>query len=370
MSPRERFIRAFHLEEPDRIPVTFSYVDPFVELSEEKKKLGYDGFHRLVRETDIILPRAPLGGGRFYSATTDAAMTSTSTKTGRYTYTERVLHTPLGPLHSRVRTEEGIATTWTIEGWVKTPEDVEKILSIPYEPLELSAEPIIQGQAQLGDRGIVATGVADPICAAAELFSLRDYAITASTSKEVIKKLLDFFAPRIEDYTRQLAEQTEDVLYRIVGPEYVTGPIVQPSLFREFVVPYDRRLVKIVKKNDNIACIHCHGRIREVVDDIRSIDPHVLEPIEPPPKGNIRLSDLKERIGDRICLMGYIQYNDLEFDSRRSIREKVRDAVSQGAPGGGYILFPTAEPIARITGRLLENQREMVRSGRFYGRYH
>ena len=350
------------------MPVTFSYVDPF-ELSDQKRRLGYERFHQLAKKTDIVLPRGPRGSSPFYSGAADVQIISKSSKQGRYTYTDRLLRTPLGTLHSLVRAEEDIATAWTIEGWVKTPEDVEKVLSIPYDPFELDAEPIIQGQMQLGERGVVATGIADPICVAAELFSLRDYAVTATTNKGIIKRLLDFFAPRIEDYTKQLSEQTEDVLYRIVGPEYVTGPIVRPSLFQEFVVPYDRRLVRIVKDSGNIACIHCHGRIREVVDGIKSIDPHVLEPIEPPPKGNIALRELKEKIGDRISLMGYIQYNDLEFESRQVIRRKVKEAISDGAAGGGYIVFPTAEPIARISDRLFENQKEMVRSGRAFGRY-
>jgi uroporphyrinogen-III decarboxylase len=221
----------------------------------------------------------------------------------------------------------------------------------------------------LGERGVVATGIADPVCAVADLFTLRDFALTGSRRPRVLKRLLDFFGHRIEDYARQAAEQSSGVFYRIVGPEYVTPPILPPELFSEYVVPYDKRMVDIIKRTDNIAVIHCHGKLRTVLDGIRTINPHVLEPIEPPPKGDISLYEIKQRIGDRTCLMGHIQYNDLEFDPPEKIRKKVKSAVEQGSAGGGYILFPTAEPIARISDRLLTNMKAYVSAGRAYGRY-
>lgn len=370
MTPRERFLRAFYLDEPDMVPVTFSYVDPYVELDDRRKRLGYDRFHDLVRgSTDVVVPRAPRAKGIYYSSTDEVRIESESRVEGRYTYRRDCLSTPGGKLFARRKSEEDINTTWTFEGYIKSEDDVEKILSIPFEPLEVDMSPVSDAQKQLGERGIVSTGVADPICNVADLLTLRDFALMASRRKPVMRRLLDFFAERLEDYVRQKTEQSEDVLYRIVGPEYVTPPILPPSLFWDYVVPYDRRIVDIVKKSGNIACIHCHGRIGAVLDGMRRINPHVLEPIEPPPKGDVPLSAIKERLGDKTCLMGYIQYNDLEFDRPVVIRQKVRSAIDQGAAGGGYVLFPTAEPIAEISDRLLENQKAFVSAGRAYGRY-
>ena len=370
MSSRERFMRSFYLEEVDTVPVTFAYVDPFSELDEQRRRLGYDRFHKLVREeTDIMLPKGPRARGIFYSSTTDARIETETRQVGECSFRCDTLTTPSGLLQARKKSERDINTTWTYEGYIKTEEDVEKILSVPYEPLDVDITPVGEAQQMLGDRGVVATGVADAICCVAELFTLREYALTGSRKPRTMRKLLRFFGERIEDYVRQASEQTTDVFYRIVGPEYVTRPILPPRLFEEYVVPFDRRLAGIIKKNDNVACIHCHGLLRTVIDGIRQIDPHVLEPIEPPPKGDIPLHEIKERIGDRTCLMGHIQYNDLEFDPPEIIRKKVCSVIEQGAGGGGYILFPTAEPIARISPRLLANMREFVASGRYFGRY-
>jgi hypothetical protein len=370
MSPRGRFMRSFYVEEVDTVPVTFAYVDPYAELDDQRKSLGYDRFHELVREeTDVMLPKGPRAPGIFYSSTKEAKVETETRQERNYSFRCDTLTTPSGILRAKRKSEKGINTAWTYEGYIKTEEDVERLLSIPYEPLEVDMTPVNDAQKMLGERGVVATGVADAICCAAELFTLRDYALTGSRKPRTMMKLLRFFGDRIEDYVRQASEQSTDVFYRIVGPEYVTKPILPPRLFEDYVVPFDRRLVRIIKKNDNIAAIHCHGQLRTVMKGIRRIDPHVLEPIEPPPQGDITLREIKERIGDRTSLMGHIQYNDLEFDPPETIRKKVRSVIDQGAPGGGYILFPTAEPIARISDRLLTNMKEFVSSGRHYGRY-
>jgi uroporphyrinogen-III decarboxylase len=367
---RERLMKAFYLEEPDTVPVTFAYVNPFADLGPDAERLGYDRFHGLVREkTDILLPRGPNAPGMYYSSTDQVSVESETRQEGDDCYRCDVLTTPGGKLEAKRKSEKDIHTTWTYKGYVESDEDVEKILSMPFDPIEVDMSPVREAQEELGNRGVATTGISDPICACADLFTLRNFALTASQKPRTMKKLLRFFAERIEDFAKQMSEQSTDVFYRIVGPEYATPPILPPELFEEYVVPYDKKLVNIIRDSGNIAAIHSHGQLRRVLDGFRRIDPQVLEPIEPPPKGDIPLSEIKERLGDRTCLMGHIQYNDLEFETAENISRSVRSAIDQGAAGSGFVLFPTAEPIARISDRLLRNMKEFVSSGREYGRY-
>ena len=368
MTSRERFLRTMRLEEADRVPITFSYVDPFQELNDQQRRLGFDRFHELVKEgTDIMLPRGPKVQMIYFSKTDEARVESETREEDDVCYQCDTLHTPAGELQARRMSERDIFTSWTYEGYIKSEEDVEKVLSIPYEPVEVDVTPIEEAQKKLGDRGVVATGLGDPICSCAGFFTLRDYALTATRKPRVMKKLLKFFGERTLEYVKTTSEQTHDVFYRVVGPEYVTRPILNPKLFEEYVVPYDREIIRAIKKTDNIAAIHCHGLLRTIMDGMRKIDPMALEPIEPVPKGDIPLNDVKERLGDRTCLMGYIQYNDLEFDRPEEMVRKAHSAIQQGAAGGGYVLFPTAEPIARISDRLLDNMKAFISAGRKYG---
>ena len=367
MTPRDRLLRAYRLEETDRVPVTLSYVDPFSE-PEAQPRPGYRRFQRLVGEkTDVLLPASPGNRGILFSSTKMANIESDAREEGQYTYHSSTMNTPEGQLHQKSKSERGIKTAWIYEGYIKSEEDVEKVLSIPFEPLEVDATPIQQAVESLGDGGVVATGFSDPICNCANLYTLRDFALMASRPGKAMRKLLKFFSKRIEDYARQVAEQCTDVFFRVVGPEYVTPPILPPKLFDDYVVSYDRRLVRIIKDSDNIACIHCHGRIGKVLDGMRKINPHVLEPVEPPPGGDIKLAEVKERIGDRTCLMGHLQHNDLEFCPAGVIRESVRSNIEAAGAGGGYIVFPTARPYAAVSDKLMRNYEEVVATTKSYG---
>jgi hypothetical protein len=369
MSSRDRLMRAYHLEETDRVPVTLSYVDP---LSGPGMGMvpGHARFQNLVRKkTDVLLPASPEGRGPFFSSTDQVSVESEEREEGPHTYHHRTLHAPGGDLHQKSKSERGVNTTWIYEGYIKSDEDVEKVLSIPFDPLEIDATPVHRAVQALGEGGVVSTGISDPVCNCAGLFTLKDFALVASRHGKILKKLLRFFQGRIEDYARQVAEQCNDVFFRIVGPEYVTPPILSPDLFEEYVLPYDRRLTRIVKENDNLACIHCHGKIGGVMDGMKKIDPHVLEPVEPPPGGDITLAEIKEEIGDRTCLMGYLQHNDLEFCSPGAIRKMVRSNINAAGTGGGYIVFPTARPYAAISEKLLENYREVIAAARKYGQH-
>jgi uroporphyrinogen decarboxylase len=65
----------------------------------------------------------------------------------------------------------------------------------------------------------------------------------------------------------------------------------------------------------------------------------VLQTLTPPPVGDADLAALKRRIGDRVCLMGYV---DLLYVIQRGtpelIHRTIKEAIETAAPGGGFIL--------------------------------
>jgi uroporphyrinogen-III decarboxylase len=92
--------------------------------------------------------------------------------------------------------------------------------------------------------------------------------------------------------------------------------------------------------------------------------------LEPPPLGDVVLSEAKRRIGDRVCLIGNIQYEDLASASVRQVEELVRDAIAQGAPGGGFVLSLCAAPYeVPLPAKTARNMIAMLRFGREYGEY-
>jgi hypothetical protein len=71
---------------------------------------------------------------------------------------------------------------------------------------------------------------------------------------------------------------------------------------------------------------------------------HALEPLEPPPQGDIALQEALDAVAGHMCLMGYIQDQDLYTAQPGEMKRKVRAIRSLVAGRTGYIMTSSATP--------------------------
>ena len=265
----------------------------------------------------------------------------------------------------RSRRDPDIDTVWRLEHWLKDIEDLQMWLSLP-EP-EVHLEPdisrILEAEALLGNSGIVMIDLADPLCLAAEMFDMQTYMVVASTEARLFHRLLERFARRLQQQVACVAESLPGRLWRVYGPEYAAPPYMPPALFREFVVPYDRPLIEQIHAHGGYARIHSHGKLRAILDHIVATGCMGLDPVEPPPQGDVELSYVRENYGEQLVLFGNIELSDLENLPADQFAEKVRTALEQGTqgPGRGLVLMPSASPIGReLSSLTLRNYEIMV----------
>ena len=94
-----------------------------------------------------------------------------------------------------------------------------------------------------------------------------------------------------------------------------------------------------------------------------------LNPIEPPPMGDMTLRQAREVVGNRMCLEGNLEADDMFRARAERIRRLVAEAI-EDARGGGLILCPTSGfmewPIA--TPRQVENYLTYIEAGLEYGK--
>jgi len=261
---------------------------------------------------------------------------------------------------SMTRREPGIDTVWITEHLLKSKEDISAYLQLPDEALaeNIDITPLLEEEKELGDRGIVMVDTEDPICAAATMFSMEDFTILAMTEQELFHKLLEKHARYIHIRTEQVAKDFPGRLWRIYGPEFATEPYLPPYLFREYVVRYTGPMVKMIQKYDGFARIHCHGRIRNVLDDIVAMGADAIDPVEPPCHGDVQLKDVKEKYGKELVIFGNIEIADVENIEPAQFEQVVSQSISEGTtgPGRGFVLMPSASPYGReISARTLRN---------------
>jgi hypothetical protein len=263
------------------------------------------------------------------------------------------------------RRDRELDTIWTTEHLLKDSDDLRAYLKIPDEVFAESVDvtPLEQEEARLGDRGIAMVDTEDPLCAAATLFSMADYTILALTEPALFHQLLEKEARRIHKRTELVSRLLPGRLWRIYGPEYATPPYLPPDCFEQYVVRYVEPMVRMIQAHGGFARIHSHGRLKDVLDHIVAMAPDALDPIEPPPQGDMELRGVRQRCGDQLVLFGNLEIADIENLPPERFEEKVRRALDEGTDGHGrgFVLMPSASPCGRtITETTMRNYETMV----------
>ena len=255
-------------------------------------------------------------------------------------------------LTERTRRDPDVNTVWVTEHLLKDLDDLRAYLDLPQASFGGVPDPaaILATETALGDTGIVLIDTPDPLCLAAQLFHLADYTVIALTEPALFRRLLDRFAAELLPRTEAVARALPGRLWRIYGPEYASPPYLPPRLFREYVTPYVTEMVTAIQRWGGFARVHCHGRIRAILDDIAATGCTALDPIEPPPQGDVQLHEVRERVGRQMVLFGNLEASDIELLPTPEFRAKVERALAEGTAGQGrgFVLMPSACPYGRI----------------------
>ena len=371
MNSRERLLAVLDGRIPDRVPISTYELVGYNSRAWENQQPSYRRLMDVIREkTDCLAMWNPASNAIFLDTAWPVEITSRQWREGDALVTHRTLHTPKGDLTQTTKVVDGINTVWQTEHWCKTVEDVDKVMSIPFEPLDYDTSDFERIRREVGERGIVMASLGDPLLFAAELMSMADYLIWAATETEHFTRTVAALPERNQINLRRMLSVNVVDLYRICGPEYATPSYLPPALFERFVLPYVREIVDLVHASGAKVRLHCHGRINRVLDMIAATGADAIDPCEPPPDGDITLAEVKRRVGDRICIFGNLELKLLEHGSPQEVETAVKLCMDSAKAGGRYAIMPTAAPInVPLARKTEENYSRFIEAALEYGRY-
>lgn len=363
MTTKERVLTALRRGQPDRVPV-FLYLNPYVDYPWYSRDPSYAEVLKTCEELEDVVYDWNFPQGLFFTT----AEIETERRDLGAGIAEITWHTPAGPLTTVERND------WRgggqVKRWIGGPEDLERALSVPYLPPRPDLTPFFAEKRRFGDRAVAQVTFSDPICGASWIDETA-LALMTIEARPRLKRFLDVMFDRVMDALRYCLEGGVGPIYYFNGPEYALPPLMSPDDFEEFVVEYDRRLVELVHQFDGTATIiHSHGRVNRFLERFAATGTDGLNVLEPPPIGDVVLANAKRRVGDQMCLIGNIQYDDLARGSPEEVERLVQDAIRQGAPGGGFILSPCASPYERnLSPRVAGNFIRYLQAARRWGKY-
>jgi uroporphyrinogen-III decarboxylase len=345
MNSTQRLLAVLTGELPDRVPISTYELAGWNSRGWENLEPSYRRLMDFIRQhtdcmymTDVPVPNALAASWDVQTQRWDE---------GDQHVTRTVIHAGGRSLSSLSSYSDNIKTVWQREHLVKDLDDLRTCLDLPWEAGEPDFAGLHRAWAELEDtRGLPLVTFADPLCELAEAFEFGNFMVHMMTEPAAMLAAMDcLHERRLEALRRILRGPVCGVIFRIAGPEYATPPYLPPDLFRLLVTRYDSRYVRMIQEARAFARIHCHGKIARVLDQIDQMSPDALDPLEPPPDGDIDLPELKRRIGGRICLMGGIELKHLETRGRPFVADLVRRTIQAGKPGGRFVIMPTAAPI-------------------------
>ncbi len=142
-----------------------------------------------------------------------------------------------------------------------------------------------------------------------------------------------------------------------------TRGFFRPEQYREHFLPPLAELVDYVHDLGVPVMLHSCGHIAEYLADLAETKIAAVHPLQR--TAGMDLGDVKQRYGDRFCLIGNIDSSrTLPYGTPDDVAAEVRDAIDVAAPGGGYVL---ASDHSLHDGISVENIVTMFRVGAEYG---
>jgi hypothetical protein len=364
MTSRQRLLAAYRQEPVDRLPLHVRGVRPWDEQWVATRDASYAPLIEAVAEQGDYVDSWGARGGIFLSAYEGCSGESWTEDRPDWVAHYRVTTTPGGDLRTCHLSSKRGLPGMQMEYAVKTLEDVEKVLSVPYVPWQPDCAGFHQMAAAMGERGLVQCGIHNAISWLHDLMGSERLALWSLDHRARLEEVLWIFHQRCLDLLDWLIEQKVGPVFAMNGEEYVTPPLHSAQDFRALVVAPEQQLAERIHDAGCLLHVHCHGPLGHVLEDFLTLGCDCLHPLEAPPLGDVPLVDAKRRIGHRICLEGNIQIGDLYAAPTEQIVAEVRH--NREITGDqGYILCPTASPHTTVlTDQTIRNYLALIKAAR------
>jgi uroporphyrinogen decarboxylase len=145
------------------------------------------------------------------------------------------------------------------------------------------------------------------------------------TVGELVVSMFEYFAQ----------SDAVDVLWYSDDIAYTDGLMVSPATLRKYFFPWLRKIGELARMSGKPLIYHTDGVLYTVFDEIIDCGVTAIHPIEPKA---MELREVKQRVGDRLCLIGHVDVDLLARGTPDQVREQVRKNIEVAGGNGGYMV--------------------------------
>lgn len=260
--------------------------------------------------------------------------------------------------------KRGFNTGWGIRHLVESPEDLERLMQVPFEIDADALDACVRSYHDAKERNPQQSWplLFLPSCMAAVsgTMTLEYFLELSLTENELIHDSVKECQRRMIVILEALLERIPDLdtCITLGGSEQCTPPMMRPEAFDEFVVPYDTPVIQLLKNHGQAVTVHCHGKTKHALKCMVKMGADATDPIEPPPQGDVTIEEARAIAGDKLTLMGNLEWCMLEHAEPSDIRQEIRRALETGTQR--LVLGASGGPISSVTRRLVDNYKAWI----------
>jgi len=228
-----------------------------------------------------------------------------------------------------------------------------------YLPLEQAAQALPEGMK------VIPSGPGGVLENVMWLMGYGPMSYAMADEPDLVQAMFDRVGETLVEVFRTMASH-EGVGAVFLGDDmgFKTQTMISPEDMRRYVFPWQRRLAEVVHAAGKPFLLHACGNLEAVMDDLIDdvgIDAkHSFEDVIMP------VTEVKQRWGDRIALLGGIDVDLLTRGRPEQVRARTREVLEACMPGGGYALG-SGNSVANYVS--LENYLAMLEEGWRVGVY-
>ena len=354
MTSRERFLTALKRKQPDRVPI----FDFLFSQKIYKEVLGYspDAYNA----KDAIDLSLSLGYDGVW-----IPFGSFETVSGEVNLRTNTSASPWGTIFKYTGASWPIGAP--VDYPIKSYEDFKN-----YEPPRISSVGVHIIHEQVKDalkiakgRLAVLGGVEGPFTPAWMLTGLELFSVFLYENPEVIVSLVKMATEYNLVSGKAQIEGGVDGIFISDDWGFDTGLFISPAHFKEYVLPFYKKLVQTFRKMGASVLMHNDGNLNQIIEELVNTGIDAYHPVEK--KAMMDLGRMKKAYGKRLCLIGNVNSSTtLPYGNEEDIEKEVKDCLRIAAPKGGYICASDHSLHDDIP---LKNILKMIETVKKYGRY-
>ncbi|MDP4192781.1 MAG: uroporphyrinogen decarboxylase family protein [Bacteroidota bacterium] len=220
------------------------------------------------------------------------------------------------------------------QGVISSWEDLEKYKfpskeDFNYSKFEKVRELLPEGMGVIGQYGDIFTMTW-------EMMGFEGFSMALFENPELIDELNKRLGELVLSMFEYFAQSDiVDILWISDDIAYTNGLLMGPDVLDRYFFSWLKKIGDLAKKYNKPLIYHTDGVLWDVFDRIVECGVNALHPIEPKA---MDIKDVKERYGDKLCLIGHVDVDLLCRGSKEDIRNKVRENIEKAAFNGGYCI--------------------------------